>query len=235
MARVFGIQGNVTGKIANVVYSVVKGVNVARAYNPEPANPQTEKQVESRAKLKELSQLAAALAPLMAYQPQGLVSARNLFIKNNYEKVSYAADVANIQLGNVDLSGSRVGLGDLGITRNETSVQPTLAEPAEGLIAVCYGVTIVRPNGAIIVRPPVIVTSPGLNNDWATSIPLASDDQGTLFAWGIRANDASQVAKYGYIMAATDSVVSLMATIKTQYAGSQTTTETLTKGVPQYT
>lgn len=235
MARVYGIQGNVTGKIANAVYAVVKGVNVVRAYNASPANPQTPKQVESRAKLKELSQLSAAFAPIIGYQAKGLVSARNLFTQGNYEKVSYTNDVANVDITTLDLTGSRVGLGVLDYNRSADGLSARIVGPADGLIAVVYGVTVVKPNGAIIVKPVKVITTPGVDNTWSSGvISLATGDAGVIWAWGIRANDASQFAKYGYLMTAADNVASLMVLIKQQYAGSQTVTETLNRTFAAY-
>ena len=235
MARVFGIQGNVTGKIANTIYAVVKGVNVARAYNPEPANPQTPSQVESRAKLKELSQLGAALAPLMGFQPKGLVSARNQFISTNYDKVSFQSDVAEVQLEQLDMTGSRVGLGRLSVQRSASGVTATISDAAEGLVAVVYGMTIVNSDGTIIVRPPRIINAPGTEGNWPSgSIFVDTPDRGVLYVFGIRANDASEVAKYGYIQIQADNIATLMATVQKQYAGSTTTTQTVTAEVDPY-
>ena len=235
MAKVYGIQGNVVGKVANSVYAVVKGVNVVRAYNGSPSNPQTAGQVESRAKLKELSQLAAAFAPLLGYQAKGLVSARNLFIKGNYEKVSYTNDVAEVSLPQLDITGSRVGLGDIYTERTATGVSIQVANTAESVISVVFGCTIVKPNGAIVIKPVQIVTTPDANGRFTTTFgDLGTSETGVVFAWGIRANDAKQFAKYGYLMTQADNVADLMVLIKDQYAGSQTITESLSLAFAAY-
>lgn len=235
MAKVYGIQGAVVGKIANSVYAVVKGVNIVRAYNANPANPQTPDQVESRAKLKALSQLGAALAPIMGFQHQGLVSARNLFIKNNYEKMSYQNEVANVDIATLDLTGSRVGLGSLDINRTQTGLAAGIQGAAEGLVSVVYGVTVVKANGAIVVKPTQIVTAPGADGNWPMNpVELAEGDAGVIFAFGIRANDMNEFAKYGYLMTAADNLASLMVIIREQYAGSTTQTETISRNFLAY-
>lgn len=228
MAKITSMRGPARGKVGDIIYAVNSGVQMARQYQPNVNNPQTEKQIESRAKLKELSQLSAALAPLMGFVKKGMVSARNQFTKANWENVAYVSDTATLNLSMADLTGSRVGLGVLNGTRAAGKVDMDITSPASDLISVVYGVTLIKPNGAIIVLAPRIVTSPGVGGDWPSGdFDVPNEYTGMAFAFGIRANDANSIAKYGYISAAQDSVVSLMATIKEQYAGSQTTTETL--------
>lgn len=110
MAKIFGIAGDVSGKIANQVYAVVKGVNIVRKYNPQPANPQTNLQVESRAKLKLLSQLSAAIKRAIAMQAKGLQSVRNVFTKVNYGFTVFDGDNADINLADIQFTNSSVGM-----------------------------------------------------------------------------------------------------------------------------
>lgn len=110
MAKIFGIAGDVSGKIANQVYAVVKGVNIVRKYNPQPANPQTQLQVESRAKLKLLSQLSAAIKKAIAMQAKGLQSVRNVFTKVNYGFTLFDGENADINLADIQFTASSVGM-----------------------------------------------------------------------------------------------------------------------------
>ena len=58
------LQGS--GKIGEIVLAKCAGATIARAYNGNVANPSTSAQVDNRAKLKLISQLSAALAPVIA-------------------------------------------------------------------------------------------------------------------------------------------------------------------------
>ena len=51
MGKNVGLIGGVRGKVGNVVFSTRRGVQIARAYQPVVANPQTKRQTLSRAKL----------------------------------------------------------------------------------------------------------------------------------------------------------------------------------------
>ena len=110
MAKIYGISGDLSGKIANTIYTINKGVNIARKYNPSPANPQTAGQVESRAKLKMLSQLAAALKMAIAIKPISLKTTRNLFIMRNYLFTSFLDEEAQIELADIQFTNSSVGM-----------------------------------------------------------------------------------------------------------------------------
>ena len=52
------------GKLGNIVCSTVAGETIARDYNPEVANPNTEGQVDQRARFKLMSQLSSIMATL---------------------------------------------------------------------------------------------------------------------------------------------------------------------------
>lgn len=203
MARVYGIQGSVTGKIANTIYAVVKGVNVARAYNPEPANPQTSGQIESRAKLKLLSQLAKQLAPIIGFQPEGLVSARNKFIKSNYEKVGYTNDVASIQMEDVDLTGGVINLGVLTASIGVGGLNASVNFVSAGVKMVVFGATEVTASGAIHVFPVQVKTESTATPGSFVMDPIgqvAEQSRVNVFAYGIRFNNDDEFAKYEQIL-----------------------------------
>lgn len=227
MARVFGIQGNVTGKIANTVYAVVKGVNVARAYNPEPANPQTPPQIESRAKLKLLSQMAKQLAPVIGFRPQGIVSARNLFTKANYEKVSYDNNVANLELEDVDLTGGVVSLGHLYTSLAEGTLGATIPDAATGVKSVVFGAVAVTGQGAIHVFPTQIVMESSSNpGSFHADFEIGEYENLNVFAYGIRFNSDSEFAKYEQMLVSAAGNASVQV-LRRLDPSSTTLTETL--------
>ena len=50
MAKIFGLNGLMTGKMGNTVFVVTNGIQVARQYNPVVANPKSSLQMLQRAK-----------------------------------------------------------------------------------------------------------------------------------------------------------------------------------------
>lgn len=86
MAKFNSQFGIMTGKLGNFVLTSRKGQVIARAYNPIVENPRTARQQLSRAKLTLASDLARGLASAIRIgfgeDVKGLVSARNVFVKN---------------------------------------------------------------------------------------------------------------------------------------------------------
>lgn len=117
MAKIAGISGTLAGKVGNVVYSVLKGVNIARQYNPAPFNPSTPAQVESRAKLKLISQLSAITAAQLAIVRKATETARNIFVKINYAYLTYADGAASMQLANMQLTSGFAGFPGFSVER----------------------------------------------------------------------------------------------------------------------
>ena len=110
MGKVTSLYGKTTGKIGLIVFSTSGGETIAREYNPHVANPNTMSQINQRARMKLMSQLSAALAPVIAMRKEGLTSARNKFVQRNFD-ASYASDgVAQISYENVQLTSGNAGL-----------------------------------------------------------------------------------------------------------------------------
>lgn len=110
MGKVTSLYGKTTGKIGSIVFSTSGGETIAREYNPHVANPNTMSQVNQRARMKLMSQLSACFANVIAMRKEGLVSARNKFVKRNFD-ASYTSDgVAQISYENVQLTSGNSGL-----------------------------------------------------------------------------------------------------------------------------
>lgn len=117
MAKISGISGTLAGKVGNIVYSVLKGVNVARQYNPEPYNPNSPAQVEARAKLKMISQLSAIVAGQLAMVRKQTESVRNAFVKINYPFLTYVDDAVQMALADMQLTSGNLGLPGFSVER----------------------------------------------------------------------------------------------------------------------
>lgn len=110
MGKATAMWGKTSGKVGGLVYGVSGGEQIVREYNPNVSNPSTTAQVDQRARMKLMSQLSASLAPSLAMQKSGLVSARNKFTKINFEN-SYALNgVAQVSYENLQLTEGNLGL-----------------------------------------------------------------------------------------------------------------------------
>lgn len=135
MGKLTSLYGKTTGKIGSIVFSTSGGETIAREYNPHVANPNTQAQVDQRARMKLMSQLSASLSPVLAMTKDGLVSKRNKFTKLNFP-ASYALNgIAQITYENVQITEGNTSLPALialGVVSNDhmnltvgLSVQPT--------------------------------------------------------------------------------------------------------------
>lgn len=110
MAKQTSLFGKISGKLGAVVFSTSGGETISREYNPHVANPSTQAQVDQRARMKLMSQLSAALSPVLAMTKNGLVSQRNKFTKINFP-ASYALNgTAQITYENVQLTEGNTAL-----------------------------------------------------------------------------------------------------------------------------
>ena len=94
------------GKKAGIVTYRVGDTLLAREYNPHPANPKTERQVQQRAKIKLLSQIAAVFRPIIAIFPSSGKSSRAIFARLNYPKITASGTTAMIDFTSVSLTDS---------------------------------------------------------------------------------------------------------------------------------
>lgn len=110
MGKVTSLYGKTMGKIGSIVFSTSGGQTIAREYNPHVANPNTQAQINQRARMKLMSQLSASLSPVLAMTKDGLVSKRNKFTKLNFP-ASYALNgVAQITYENVQITEGNTAL-----------------------------------------------------------------------------------------------------------------------------
>ncbi len=57
MAKQTSLFGKISGKLGAVVFSTSGGATISREYNPHVANPNTDAQINQRARMKLMSQL----------------------------------------------------------------------------------------------------------------------------------------------------------------------------------
>lgn len=110
MGKVTSLYGKTTGKIGSIVFATSGGETIAREYNPHVANPNTQAQVNQRARMKLMSQLSAALSPVLAMQKEGLVSKRNKFVAKNFGACYALNGEAQITYENVQITEGNTAL-----------------------------------------------------------------------------------------------------------------------------
>lgn len=111
MAKINPLLGKGTGKVGAFLLQVNSGVQILKEKPVKVANPQTDAQVEQRAKLKLMSQLAADMDKFIVFRKEGLVSARNKFVSANIGLATYdSAEGAKIVLPDIQLTEGRVVL-----------------------------------------------------------------------------------------------------------------------------
>lgn len=203
MGKVTSLYGKTTGKIGSIVFSTSGGETIAREYNPNVSNPNTSAQINQRARLKLMSQLSAALAPVIAIPKQGLVSSRNAFTKKNFELSMANNGIAQITYENVQLTNGNLGLPAIEATRAQGSgISINLAEDASKAVSrVVYILYRKTSEQRLQFVSSVIAKSAGSNGTFPASLPYTEGDI-VLYAYGMRDTSESASAKYGNMQVA---------------------------------
>lgn len=214
MAKIYGLFGAMTGKLADTVMSVRNGDQLARKYQPVVFNPSTPAQVAQRAKLKLLSQLSAVMAPVIAIPREGSVSARNLFTKKNFRLTGYADSEATISLAGIQLTSSVVALPDVTSTASAGQITLALASAATDLDSVVYIVFQKTAANEIRLFDSEVVTTPGAGSTFSTTM-YAPLGELVVYAYGVRAISDKGRAVFGNLTAPTAETVAKIVVTRT--------------------
>ena len=194
--KLYGLSGLATGKKGADVFSIRNGVQIVRQWNPEPYNPKTPAQVQSRAKMKLLSQVGAAVKPIIAIQREGLKTPRNLFISKNYDIVSYANNEAQIALQDMQLTNSSIALASFTAERSANKINVELTQDMSGsLDRVVYLVLSCPSNQELIPQGSIVVSAAGADGTFAGELDDVEGDI-VVYAYGIRDNNAASRVKF---------------------------------------
>lgn len=217
MAKIYGLFGAMTGKVADVVMVVRNGVQVARKYQPIVSNPSTPAQVAARAKLKMLSQLAAVMAPVIAIPREGIVSARNRFVKANYPAADYTLNTSSITLSAVQLTDSVVGLPNLVATRQDSSLNVRLAGTAGVSVdRIVYCFFERQANNELRFATSQVVSEPSSDMTFPTTLNVITPGAVMLvLAYGVRDNTDSARAIFGNMTVPTASMIANLIVSRT--------------------
>lgn len=143
------------GKKAGIVTYRVGDTLLTREYNPHPANPKTERQVQQRAKIKLLSQIAAVFRLIIAIFPSSGRSSRAIFAHLNYPKITALSTTAEIDYSSVSLTDSNRPITQ--VTKNVVFQQSETRkliglheEPTEDIQRVFYYLFSKQDNGKFV-------------------------------------------------------------------------------------
>ena len=200
-----GFVGKGTGKLGSSVFAVSGGEQIVRQYNPNVSNPNTDAQVAQRAKLKLMSQVAAALAIIIAFKKKGLVSARNQFVSANIGLCTFENNQAELDISKLDLTGSNAALPALELSAGEQgSVTANLVSAAAADVdAVLYALVNQAENNKLEVKDVKIATTPGANRSFVTQLQGASGSD-CVYAYGIKYTDDASRKRYTDYVASID-------------------------------
>lgn len=213
MGKVTSLYGKTTGKIGSIVFATSGGETIAREYNPHVANPNTQAQVNQRARMKLMSQLSAALAPVLAMQKEGLVSKRNKFVSKNMDACYALNGEAQITYENVQITEGNTALpaihlyGD--VSGNTMALQITMtAEPSASINRVIYCVFRKTAEGKLEYVTSVINsvrTDPDSQEHFQSIIRNLPANEYVVFAYGMSDTSERATAEYGNLNVVTAS------------------------------
>lgn len=225
MGKVTSLYGKTTGKIGSIVFSTSGGETIAREYNPHVANPNTSAQIDQRARMKLMSQLSASLSPTLAYTKSGLVSARNKFVKRNFEN-SYALNgVAQCSYENLQLTEGNLGLPSITmmaeVVSNSRNLQCVFAEaPSPNISRVIWNVYSKSVEGKLNFIASSIVSQrvvPDSNPPAYFGVQFQNMPAGDLvvYAYGMIDTSESATANYGNLNVVDGSDIARLVATRT--------------------
>lgn len=213
MAKQTSLFGKISGKLGAVVFSTSGGETISREYNPHVANPSTQAQVNQRARMKLMSQLSAALSPVLAMTKDGLVSQRNKFTKINFP-ASYALNgTAQITYENVQITEGNTSLPALyasgAVDVDKMSIIITLsAEPSSTINRVVYCLFKKSNEGKLeFISSKIISTRwvTGFNYPFMAEFTDLAVAEYVIFAYGMSDTSQRATASYGNLNVVTAS------------------------------
>ena len=237
MAKQTSLFGKISGKLGAVVFSTSSGETISREYNPNVANPNTQAQVNQRAKMKLMSQLSASLAPVIAMTKSGLVSKRNKFTKLNFRFAYVSGGTAQVSYENLQLTEGNSALPQIVYAGTSGSRTLSLAESAEESISrVVYIIYKKTQEAKLQYVNSYIVEEAGADGKFTLNIADLVEDNYVFYAYGMKDMSAKASAQYGELQVTTaNDLAKLVANRQistTDYQFTQTRGATSNDGTP---
>lgn len=214
--KLSGIAGKGSGKLGSNVYAVSGGEQIVRQYNPVVTNPSTTAQVVQRSRLKMASQIAAAMADVIAIPKSGLVSSRNAFMKRNFDLFVGSENGASCQYAKLQLTGSAIGLPAVNAEKSDAqTLSVELASSATAVASrVIYNVFAKTTEQQLMLIASRVVTDSGENGTFPLEVETTATEL-VVYAYGMRDMSSTASAKYGnYHVQSGEDIAKLVANRK---------------------
>lgn len=193
-----GIVGKGSGKLGASVFAISGGEQIVRQYNPQVSNPSTDAQVAQRAKLKLMSQLAAALAPGLGFKKQGLISARNQFVSKNIGQCTMVAGKATVGIQDLMLTPGSFAAPNISLSRaaQGNNIVVTMSEIPAHVFDKIVLVSVERIEDSNLNLIEVKVVDADNNGAFTTAEVTATEFAAAVYAYGVLAGSAKSSATY---------------------------------------
>lgn len=222
--------GKGSGKLGSTVVASVAGYTIARQYNPNVTNPNSDAQQDTRARFKLLSQLSAVMAPALAIRKKGLTSARNIFTKVNFPLTSFNGSEAMVDMNRLQITDSSKSMTDFSVDRSsgtEMAVQ-LVADASANYDRVVYVAYEKNEMGEILALDSIVVSNAGEDGLFAGKLAYTANAV-VIYAYGIKDIQAGITTKFGNLQAPTADQVARLVTASSENMSSVSLTRT--KGV----
>ena len=193
-----------SGKLGNIVCSTVAGETIARDYNPEVANPNTETQVAQRAKFKLMSQLSSVMAPVIAIPKDKNQSSRNLFVRKNMSATVFDGVQAAINLNRVQLTNGNTNIETFGCDRSSHEHCSCYYSGINlvGMAGIVYCIFTKDDAGNLSLFDSAVVTENTEDEDWGANLKY-TDAEIVLYAYALIGDGDKAKAAFGNLEAPT--------------------------------
>ena len=196
MAKVYGLTGKMKGKYGNAVFRIRRGTQVMAQYNPVVDNPNTDKQVAARARMKLMSQLSAIYSAIIAMPREGAVTSRNLFTQKNYPLSSATDQKAQINLPAVQLTKSSREMPEFTVSRSSGDGIICALTQAVNFSRVVYAIVAKNANEHLRVFESAVVENPeGVANTFSVKMSY-TDEAIVVYAYAIDDNNGKAKASF---------------------------------------
>lgn len=213
------------GKLGNIVCSTVAGETIARDYNPDVANPNTEGQVEQRARFKLMSQLSSVMAPVIAIPKVKTQSSRNLFVKKNIGTTVFDGVQAAINLNAVQLTNGTTNIDVFGCDRtsHEKCACYYSGQQILGMVGMVYCIFTKDSAGNLSLFDSAVVTENTEREDWGADLKY-TDAEIVLYAYALIGDEEKATAAFGNMQSPTaESVAKLIVSSAVSSSSIRTT------------
>lgn len=230
MAKIYGLNGVLTGRQGNNVFAVRGGEQILREYQPKVFNPNTEAQVAVRARLKLMSQLSAVMASAIAIPRLGAQSSRNRFTSVNFPATSFVDGEAQVTLTAIKLTTGVIGLQGLTATRSAANaIEAHLGgipstQPFADFDRVEYWAFIKQADGTL--RLGQHASSSTLEGSFPVTMAMGTSREVVVYAYGVRFNTEAARVAYGDVTVAPADVLAHLIATRSLLESDVSTTET---------